>query len=34
MFSMKNHTQNVVDKLVPDPFVKKLELSRSLDQYV
>ena len=34
MFSMKNHTQNVVGKLVPDPFVKKLELSRSLDQYV
>ena len=28
----KNHTQNVVEKLFPGPFLKKLKLSISLDQ--
>ena len=27
----KHHTQNVVEKLVPDPFSGKLKLSISLD---
>ena len=34
-FSWKNHTQNLVEKLVPDPFIKKSKLRsklRSLDQ--
>ena len=30
---MKNHTQNVVDKLFPDPFSKNSKSSISLDQY-
>ena len=29
---MKNHTQNVVEKLVTDPFLKNSKLSISLDQ--
>ena len=32
IFFLKNHTQNVVAKLVPDPFIKKSKLSISLDQ--
>ena len=28
---LKNHTQKVVEKLVPDPFIKKTKLSISLD---
>ena len=28
---LKNHTQNVVQKLVPDPFLKTTKLSISLD---
>ena len=31
-FFSKYRTQNVVDKLVPDPFPKKAKLSISLDQ--
>ena len=33
-FFLKNHAQNVVQKLVPDPFLKKLKLSISDDQSV
>ena len=33
-FFLKNHAQNVVEKLVPDPFLKKLKLSISDDQSV
>ena len=29
---LKNHTQNVVEKLLPDIFLKKLKLSISLGQ--
>ena len=29
---LENHTQNVVEKLLPDPFLKKTKLSISLDQ--
>ena len=29
---LKNHTKNVMEKLVPDPFIKKSKLSESLDQ--
>ena len=35
IFSLKNHTQNMVEKLAPDPFLKNdpfLMLSLSLDQ--
>ena len=31
-FLLKNHTQNVVVKLFPDPFLKKSKFSISLDQ--
>ena len=33
MFFLKNHTENVLEKLFPDPFQKKSKLSISLDQY-
>ena len=29
---MKNHTQNVAEKLYPEPFLKKSKLGISLDQ--
>ena len=29
---LKNHTKNVMEKIVPDPFIKKSKLSESLDQ--
>ena len=29
---LKNHTQNRMEKLAPDPFLKKIKLSISLDQ--
>ena len=32
MFFLKNHTQNVVERLVPDSFIKKSKLSISMDQ--
>ena len=31
-FFLKNHTQKVVVKLFPDPFLKKSKFSISLDQ--
>ena len=31
-FFVENHTQNVVEKLAPNPFLKKSILSISLDQ--
>ena len=31
-FFLKHHTQNVVEKLVPNPFYKKSKLTISLDQ--
>ena len=31
-FLLKNHTQNVSNKLFPDPYLKKSKLSISLDQ--
>ena len=32
MFFLKNLTQNLVEKLVPDPFIKKSKLNIPLDQ--
>ena len=32
IFFLKNHAQNVSEKLVPDTFLKKSKLSISLDQ--
>ena len=32
MFFLKNHTKNIVEKLVPHPFPKKSELSMALGQ--
>ena len=32
IFFLKNQTQNMVGKIVPDPFIKKAKLSTSLDQ--
>ena len=32
IFFLKNHVQNKVEKLFPDPFLKKIELSIYLDQ--
>ena len=32
IFCWKNHTQNVVGKLAPNPFTKTLKLSISLNQ--
>ena len=29
---MRNHTQNVLEKLVPDPFIKNQKLKIYLDQ--
>ena len=31
MFFFENHMQNVMEKLVPDSFIKKVKLSLSLD---
>ena len=31
-FFLKNHAQNIVEKLFPDPFLQKSKLSLSLDQ--
>ena len=31
-YFLKNHTQNVVEELFPDPFLKKSRLSISLDR--
>ena len=33
IFFLKNHTQNAMETLFPDPFLKKSKLSISLDQY-
>ena len=32
IFFLKNHTPNVVEKIIPNPFIYKLKLSISLDQ--